>query len=163
MIVSLIAAMDKNRVIGKDNDLPWRIPRDWNYVLDTTFGHPIILGRRNFESMDEALPDRRNIVLTRNTSYSAQGCEVVHSVEEAFKSCKNEDEIFIFGGEQIYRLFLPYVEKMYITKIDYAFEGDTYFPEIDYDEWVETSVYKGIVDIENPYDYYFHTYIRRAR
>ncbi|WP_175987441.1 DfrD/DfrG/DfrK family trimethoprim-resistant dihydrofolate reductase [Bacillus sp. Marseille-Q1617] len=160
MKVSLIAAMDENRVIGKDNDIPWRIPKDWEYVKEVTQGHPIILGRKNLESIGRALPNRRNIVLTRDENYTFQGCEMAHSADEVFELCKHEKEMFIFGGEQIYELFLPYVEKMYITKIHHAFEGDTFFPEIDYSEWNEVSVKKGITDEKNPYIYYFHVYER---
>lgn len=144
MKISLIAAMDKNRVIGKENDIPWRIPRDWEYVKDTTMGYPIILGRKNLESIGRPLPDRRNIVLTRDKYFNFDGCEIAHSIEDVFELCKNEEEIFIFGGEQIYHLFLPYVEKMYITKIHHEFEGDTFSPEVNFDDWKEVSVKKGV-------------------
>ncbi|TWT01911.1 dihydrofolate reductase [Planomicrobium sp. CPCC 101079] len=161
MKVTFIAAMDKNRVIGKDNDIPWRIPRDWEYVKETTEGHSIILGRRNFESIGRALPKRRNIVLTRNPDFWCKGCEIAHSIQEVFGLCKNEQEIFIFGGEEIYRAFLPYAEKMHITRIDHEFEGDTFFPEVDFSQWTEVSVKKGIRDSENPYAYSFHVYESR--
>ncbi|MCK0471889.1 DfrD/DfrG/DfrK family trimethoprim-resistant dihydrofolate reductase [Halalkalibacter sp. APA_J-10(15)] len=161
MKVSLIVAMDKNRVIGKENDIPWRIPKDWEFVKNTTIGQPIILGRKNLESIGRALPQRRNIVLTRDKYYNFEGCEIVHSVEDVFKICNNEKEIFIFGGEQIYKMFLPYVEKMYITKIHHEFEGDTFFPELNFNEWDEASVKKGIKDEKNPYNYYFHVYERK--
>ena len=160
MKVSLIAAMDKNRVIGKENDIPWRIPKDWEYVKNTTKGHPIILGRKNLESIGRALPDRRNIILTRDKGFTFNGCEIVHSIEDVFELCKNEEEIFIFGGEQIYNLFFPYVEKMYITKIHHEFEGDTFFPEVNYEEWNEVFAQKGIKNDKNPYNYYFHVYER---
>ncbi len=111
MKVSLIAAMDKNRVIGKENDIPWRIPKDWEYVKNTTKGHPIILGRKNLESIGRALPDRRNIILTRDKGFTFNGCEIVHSIEDVFELCKNEEEIFIFGGEQIYNLFFLMLRK----------------------------------------------------
>ena len=161
MNVSLIVAMDKNRVIGKENDIPWRIPKDWEYVKNTTSGHPIILGRKNFESIGRALPNRRNIILTSDKDLNFEGCEIVHSIDDVFELCKNEEEIFIFGGEQIYNMFLPYVEKMYITKIYYEFEGDTFFPEVNFDEWKEVSVEKGVMNDKNPYNYYFHVYERK--
>ena len=161
MKVSLIAAMDKNRVIGKENDIPCRIPKDWEYVKNTTKGHPIILGRKNLESIGRALPDRRNIILTRDKGFTFNGCEIVHSIEDVFELCKNEEEIFIFGGEQIYNLFFPYVEKMYITKIHHEFEGDTFFPEVNYEEWNEVFAQKGIKNDKNPYNYYFHVYERK--
>src|SRR5699024_6237570 len=158
MNISLIVAMDKNRVIGKDNDIPWRILNDWEYVKNTTKGYPIILGRRNLESIGRALPDRRNIILTRNKNFNFDGCEIAHSIEDVFELCKNEEEIFIFEGEQIYDIFFPYVKKMYITKIHHEFEGDTFFPEVNFDEWKEVSVKKGSRNDKNPYTYYFHVY-----
>ncbi|QPA31467.1 DfrD/DfrG/DfrK family trimethoprim-resistant dihydrofolate reductase [Thermaerobacillus caldiproteolyticus] len=162
MNISLIVAMDKNRVIGKDNDIPWRLPKDWQYVKKTTMGHPIIVGRKNFESIGRVLPGRKNIVLTRDTDFTFEGCEIAHSIEDVFELCKNEKEIFIFGGEQIYKLFLPYVNKMYITRIHHEFEGDAFFPEANFDEWKEVSVEKGITNDKNPYIYYFHVYERKA-
>ncbi|MDR6555264.1 dihydrofolate reductase [Paenibacillus qinlingensis] len=161
MTISFIVAMDKNRVIGKNNDLPWRLPKEWQYVKKTTMGHSIILGRKNFESIGKALPGRRNIILTRDISFSAQGCEVAHSVTEVFEMCRGEEEIFIFGGEEIYRLFLPYADKLYMTKIDHEFDGDTYFPEIDYTQWNEVSVEQGETDEANPYIYYFYVYTKK--
>lgn len=161
MKVSIIVAMDRNRVIGKDNDIPWRIPKDWEFVKQTTKGHPIILGRRNFESIGRVLPDRRNILLTKNSEFSFPECEIAHSREEVLELCKEEKEIFIFGGEQIYEMFLPDVEKIYMTKIDHVFEGDTFFPEVDRCEWTEISVEKGVRNDQNPYDYYFHVYERK--
>lgn len=161
MNISLIVAMDQHRVIGKNNDIPWRIPKDWEYVKQTTEGYAIILGRKNLESIGRALPNRRNIVLTRNRKFSFPNCEVAHSLEEVFELCKDEEEIFVFGGEEIYRLFLPYVNKMYITKIHHEFKGDTHFPEVDLSEWTEVSVTKGITNKENPYTYYFHVYERK--
>ena len=139
--ISLIVAMDKKRVIGKDNDIPWRISSDWEYVKNTTKGHAIILGRKNLQSIGRALPDRRNIILTRDKNFNFKDCEIAHSIEAAF-------------------MFLPYVEKMYVTKIHHEFEGDTFFPVVNFDDWKEVSVEKGIKDEKNPYDYYFHIYER---
>lgn len=146
MIVSFMVAMDENRVIGKDNNLPWRLPSELQYVKKTTMGHPLIMGRKNYEAIGRPLPGRRNIIVTRNEGYHVEGCEVAHSVEEVFELCKNEEEIFIFGGAQIYDLFLPYVDKLYITKIHHAFEGDTFFPEMDMTNWKEVFVEKGLTD-----------------
>ena len=162
MKISLIVAMDQNRVIGKDNDLPWRIPSDLKYVKKITYGHPIILGRKNFDSIGRALPGRRNIILTRDNALSIDNCEMAHCIQDVFDMCQHEEEIFIFGGEQIYHMFMPYVEKMYITKIHHEFDGDTYFPDIDFNKWDETSVTKGVIDNQNPYTYYYHVYEKRA-
>ena len=160
MKISLIVAMDKNRVIGKDNDIPWRIPADWQYVKKITAGYPIVMGRKNFESIGRVLPLRRNIILTRSDNFSYDGCEVANSIQDVFNLCKHEEEIFIFGGEQVYKMFLPYVEKMYITKIHDEFVGDTFFPEFETNEWKEISVEKGITDQKNPFIYYFHVYVK---
>ncbi|WEG14555.1 dihydrofolate reductase [Pullulanibacillus sp. KACC 23026] len=160
MKVSLIVAMDENQVIGKANKLPWHLPRDWDYVKEMTSGHAIVMGRRCFESIGRPLKNRRNIVLTRELGLSFFGCEMAHSIDEVFKLCENEEEMFIFGGEEIYRLFLPYVHKMYVTRIYEAFEGDTYFPEVDWSEWREVSVTEGLTDQANPYRYDFHIYKR---
>lgn len=156
--ISLIVAMDQNRVIGKENDIPWRIPSDWEYVKKITTGSTIILGRKNFDSIGRPLPNRRNIILTRDNQLTLSDCEIAHSLIEVFELCKKEKEVFIFGGEQIYQMFLPYVEKLYITKIHHEFEGDTFFPSINFDEWKEISVEKGVMNTKNPYHYYFHVY-----
>lgn len=157
---SIIVAMDQNRVIGYKNQLPWRLPKDLEYVRKTTWGHPIVMGRKNFESIGKPLPGRKNIVLTRNRDYRAEGCHVVHSVEDVFRLCDSEEEVFIFGGAEIYRLFFPYVNRLYITKIFHAFEGDTFFPEYREEEWIEVFRQKGVKDKENPYDYVFMIYER---
>lgn len=146
MIISFMVAMDENRVIGKDNKLPWHLPSELQYVKKTTMGHPLIMGRKNYEAIGRPLPGRRNIIVTRNGEYHVEGCEVTHSAEEVFELCQDEEEIFIFGGAQIYDLFLPYVEKLYITKIHHAFDGDTFFPEIDMTDWKEVFVEKGLTD-----------------
>src|SRR5690625_2226082 len=109
--ISLIVLIDKNRVMDKDYKNRWRISSDCVYVTNTTNRHAIILGRKNLKSIGRALPDRRNIILTRDKNFNFKDCEIAHSIEAAFKLCENEEEVFIFGGEQIYVMFLPYVEK----------------------------------------------------
>ncbi|MBH0168060.1 dihydrofolate reductase [Fictibacillus sp. 18YEL24] len=160
MNFSMIAAMDENRVIGKDNDLPWRLQRDWQYVQKITMGKTIVLGRKNFESIGKALPGRKNIVLTRKREFSPENCLIVHSTDELLQTCRGDEEVFIFGGEEIYTQFMPMATKLYLTKIHHTFEGDTYFPEINERDWKEISRVKGIEDKQNPYTYYFHQYIR---
>ena len=160
MITSIIVAMDMNRVIGKDNQLPWRLPRELQYVKQTTMGHPIILGRKNYEAIGRPLPGRRNIVMTKDPHFSAEGCEIAHSVGDVYQLCEGEEEIFIFGGEQIYKLFLEKTDKLYVTVIHHEFEGDTFFPEIDYNQWKEISKVQGITDEKNPYTYFYHVYER---
>ncbi|MBQ0138037.1 MAG: dihydrofolate reductase [Kurthia sp.] len=132
-MISLIVAHDKNHVIGLNNDMPWHLPGDLAYFKRMTMGKPIIMGRNTFESIGRALPGRRNIVITRNTNYTAEGAEVVHSLQEAINLVKDVEEIMIIGGQQIFTEALPLANRLYITEIDYEFEGDTYFPM--YKEW----------------------------
>src|SRR6266446_5198864 len=123
MIISLIAALSSNRVIGKNNDLPWRLPDDMKYFMETTKGHHVIMGRKNYESIPEKfrpLPGRVNLVLTKQAGFSARGCRVVHSLEEGFSTAHlaNEKELFIIGGAEVYRLALPLATKLYLTEIN---------------------------------------------
>lgn len=161
MKISLIVAMDREGAIGRNNKLPWRLPRELAYVKQTTMGCPIIMGRKNFESIGRALPGRRNIILTRDESFAVKDCEIAHSIDGVFELCKAEDEVFIFGGEQIYKQFLPFVEKMYVTKIEHTFKGDTFFPVTDFSDWDEVSVKPGVTDEQNPYTYHYYIYEKR--
>lgn len=146
MKVALIVAMDQDRGIGKDNDLMWNLPVDMQFFKDTTKGHVVVMGRKNYDSIPEKyrpLPGRRNVVLTRNTSFTAQNCEVFNSLEDCLEAFKNEDKeiIFIIGGGEIYRLALEseVVEEMYITHINHSYGADTFFPHFDLNNWnVET-------------------------
>lgn len=140
--------------------MPWRLPRDWQYVQKITMGKTIVLGRKNFESIGRVLPGRKNIVLTRKRDLSPQNCLIVHSIDEVLQTCRSDEEVFIFGGEEIYTQFMPMITKLYLTKIHHVFEGDTYFPEINERDWKEISRVKGIKDKQNPYTYYFHQYMR---
>lgn len=127
-MISLIVAMSSNSVIGKDNKLPWSIPEDLRYFKDITTGHTVIMGRKTYESIGKALPNRRNIILTQNRDFLAEGCTVVHSVNEVWQLFNREEEIFVIGGSEIYHLFLPFASKLYITQIHAEIEGDTFFP-----------------------------------
>ena len=138
MIISLIAAMGKNRVIGKDNSLPWKLPADLKRFRQITLGKPVVMGRKTFESLGKPLPNRKNIVITRDKNYKAEGCIVVHSVENALKAAEGNEEVMVIGGEQIFREVLPIANRMYLTFIDKDFEGDAYFPEYNQKEWKET-------------------------
>ncbi|GGE59152.1 dihydrofolate reductase [Priestia taiwanensis] len=155
-MISLIWAMDENRLIGKDNDLPWRLPAELAYFKRTTMGQPIIMGRKTYESIGRPLPGRENIVVTRNSDFTAEGVTVVHSLHEALEQTK-ETEAFVIGGAQIYKEALPLASRLYVTHIHHAFEGDTYFPEIP-KEWKVISSEKGLNDEKNPYDYDFVVY-----
>ena len=144
MSISMIAAMTRNRVIGKDNDLPWHLPDDFDYFKSTTKHHHVILGRRNYESLPHKfrpLPHRTNVIVTRDPSYSAPGAVVTGSLEEALGIARTaqDDEAFIIGGGEIYRLGLSITDRIYLTEIDTELEGDTTFPELDMDDWREVS------------------------
>ncbi|MAH02147.1 type 3 dihydrofolate reductase [Candidatus Woesearchaeota archaeon] len=155
MIISLIAAMDKNRVIGKGGKLPWNLPADMKYFKDKTLGKPIIMGRKTYESLGKPLPNRTNIIITRDRDYKAEGCIVVHSAEEALKAAEGDEEVMIIGGSQIYKELLPKTNRMYLTIVDADFEGDTFFPEYDVKEWKETAYEEHERDAENQYNYTF--------
>lgn len=154
--------MGRDNVIGKDNKMPWDIPADLRYFKDVTMGHPVVCGRKTLESMGGPLKGRRNIILTRNRDYEPdKGCEIVHSVEEVLQLfSKSKEEVFIIGGAEIYKMFLPYANKLYITTIDQEFEGDTFFPNISEGEWTEVAVKEGPTDEKNPYHYQFRVFER---
>lgn len=138
--VSLIAAVAANGVIGDNNALPWRLPEDLRRFKALTLGHPVIMGRKTFESIGRPLPGRRNIVISRNREYAAAGCEVAASLEAALEACRNgSDEVFIIGGAQIYAEALPLAQRLYLTEISRDFEGDARFPAFDRNRWRETS------------------------
>lgn len=135
MIVSVIAAVANNNVIGKDNKLIWHIPEDLKYFKDLTTGHAIIMGRKTYESIGRPLPNRQNIVISRTPSeYSSDGVTYVSSLQEAIDSAKG-NELFIIGGESIYRAAMSLADKLYITRIYADYEGDTFFPEVDENIW----------------------------
>ncbi len=154
MIISLIAAMGKNRVIGRNGKLPWSMPADLKFFRDTTMGKPIIMGRKTFESMQNPLPDRKNIVITHDKDYKAKGAVVVHSIDEALKAAKNSEEIMVIGGQKIFEQFMQKAKRIYLTIIGGNFEGDTFFPKLG-KEWKEIKKEEHKGDEKNPHDYSF--------
>jgi dihydrofolate reductase len=163
MKVSLIVAVANNGVIGKDNDLIWHLPKDMGFFKETTLGHHVIMGRKNFESIPERfrpLANRTNVIITRNSDYKAEGCVVVNSVEQALEAAKQNGDIqpFIIGGGQIYKLALEnnLVDKIYLTKVHHTFDGDTFFPELN-NEWKEVNKTVNKADEKHAYDYDFIT------
>nr|AIA15609.1 Dihydrofolate reductase [uncultured bacterium] len=158
MSLSYIFAMDRNRVIGNENKLPWHLPADLKFFKKTTMGHPILMGRKTYESIGKPLPGRQNIVLTRSADYEADGCDIVHTAPEAIARFGESEEAFVIGGAELFHLFMPYADKMYITRIDHSFEGDTFFPEIREEEWRLIHVEQGVRDEQNPYAYRFEIY-----
>ncbi|OGW29628.1 MAG: dihydrofolate reductase [Nitrospirae bacterium GWC2_57_13] len=130
MIISLIAAVAENSVIGRNGALPWHIPSDLKRFNDMTRGHTVIMGRKTFESIGRPLPGRRNIVLTRRRGYQAEGCDIVHDLDSAFAACAGEAEVFIGGGGEVYAGTIHLADRIYLTCVKAAVEGDTLFPEI---------------------------------
>ncbi len=163
MIISLIVAASENNIIGKDNQMIWHMPADLMYFKKVTLDHHIIMGRKNFEAMNKPLPGRTNIIITRQNGYHKEGCIVVHSLEEGLTIAEGngETEAMIIGGGEIYRLALPIAHKIYLTRIHGTFEGDTSFPEIDKNNWVENTIDVLKSDDANPYDYTFLVYERK--
>lgn len=138
MIVSLIAAVADNGVIGRDNDLPWRIKSEMQYFKRTTMGAPVIMGRKNYDAMKRALPGRKNIVMTRDTSFALTDADIAHTPDAALQLAAGAPETFVIGGAEIYRLMLPLAHKIYLTEVHLKPEGDVVFPAFDRGEWVET-------------------------
>ncbi len=135
MTLSLVVAASSNNVIGRDGGLPWHLPDDLRQFKRLTTGKAVIMGRSTYESIGRPLPDRRNIVMTRNADYVADGCDVVSSVSEAIDALEGAEEAMIIGGGQVYRDFLPLADRIYLTRVQAEVEGDTYFPEIDEATW----------------------------
>lgn len=163
MKVSLVAAVARNGVIGKNNDLPWHLPDDMKFFMNVTKGHYVILGRKNFESLPEKykpLPNRTNVVVTRQMGYTAQGCIVVNNIEDALKVAEkgNEQEAMVIGGSDIYALALPYADRLYITEIHADVEGDVVFPEFDKTVWKEVSRVPHQQDERHAYAFDFVVY-----
>ncbi|MCA9742733.1 MAG: type 3 dihydrofolate reductase [Deferribacteres bacterium] len=161
MLISLIAAMDKNRLIGKDNGLPWRLPADLRHFKTITMGKPVIMGRKTHESIGFVLPGRHNIVVTHNQSYSADGCSVVHSFEQALQAAANVDEVVVIGGATLYKSALAKADRLYLTFIEGEFNGDAYFPEFDISMWLEAERQDFQPDEKNLHAYSFVTYERK--
>ncbi|WP_240701156.1 type 3 dihydrofolate reductase [Pseudoalteromonas sp. CO325X] len=158
MKISMIAAMAKGRIIGKDNDMPWHLPADLKHFKQVTLGKPVIMGRKTLESIGRALPGRRNIVITRNSDYAFEGAEVVTSVQQALAQVEDVEEVMVIGGGHIYEQFLPLASSLYLTFIDLQVEGDTRFP--DYEQvgrWRCVERVSHSKDATNPHNYEFVT------
>lgn len=155
MIISQIVAVSKNWVIGKDNHLPWNMPSDAKYFHDITTGHPVIMGRKNYEANKKALPGRLNIVVTRKSNFQPEDAIVVHSIDQAL-GIVNHPEVFIVGGGEIYRETLDITDRIYITVIDTLVEGDTFYPEIDFSDYKILSKDPHSADEQNPYNWTYY-------
>ena len=161
-MLSIIVAKAKNNIIGKENKLIWHLPEDLKHFKELTTGHTIIMGRKTFESLGRALPNRKHVVFSQNPDFKVddENVEIVHSMLQIQEYIENEEENFVIGGAMIYNLLMPYVTKLYVTQINKDFEGDTFFPKIDENVWKEVSREKGLKNEENNLDYEFIMYER---
>jgi len=157
-IISLVAAMAKNRVIGKDNQMPWHLPADLQHFKNVTMGKPIIMGRKTFESIGRALPGRRNIVITSNPDFSAEGCDSASSFEQALALVAEAEEVMVIGGGSLYQQTLPLADRLYLTFIALEVDGDTHFPQYRQLALTETKRESFKADERNPFDYEFVDY-----
>ena len=160
-MISLIAVVASNGVIGRAGKLPWHLPADLAYVKRVTMGHTLIMGRKTFQSIGRPLPGRKTVILTRDPNFSAAGCEVVYTIQQALDAA-DPGEIFVAGGADIYRLFLPLAERMYITHIDADIDGDTFFPAFAKDQWEAVSETPGVVNRANRLPHRFVVYEKRG-
>ena len=162
-MLSIIVAKAKNNIIGKDNQMLWKIPDDLKRFKERTTGHTIIMGRKTFESLGGILPDRMHIILSRNPDFNIDSdyVKVVHSLLELQEYIENEEENFVIGGAIIYNLLMPYAKKMYVTQLNKNFEGDALFPRINEEEWKEISREIGPKDGANDFDYEYITYLKK--
>ena len=165
--LSMMVAKASNNVIGRDNKLPWYLPNDLKYFKQVTFGKPVIMGRKTWESLKGPLPGRTNIVITRQPDYLADGAKVVATLDDAVAMAENvafiegQEEAVIMGGAEIYSLALPQAERLYLTEVHANVEGDTFFPEYDASEWQQIAREDFVAEGPNPYDYSFVVYERQ--
>lgn len=163
MIVSLLLAASENNVIGKDNQLPWHLPQDLKYFKNLTWGLPILMGRKTFDSIGKPLLGRKSIVITRNESWRHEGVEVVHSIDEAIQKAEafGAKEIFVIGGAEIFKTALPVAGRIYLTRIHHRFDGDVFFPEISAGEWNLVSNRYCAADEKNVYNHTYQVWERK--
>ena len=162
-MLSIIVAKAKNNIIGKDNSLIWHMPEDLKRFKKLTTGHTIIMGRRTFESLGRILPNRHHVILCNDMKMNIddENVEILEDISMLDKYINSDEENFVIGGATMYKLLMPYANKMYITKIDKDFVGDVYFPEIKDEEWKVTSEKPGLKNEQNPFDYKYLTYERK--
>ncbi|OGT19311.1 MAG: dihydrofolate reductase [Gammaproteobacteria bacterium RBG_16_57_12] len=159
-MISIIVAMADNRVIGIGNRLPWHLPGDLKWFRQNTLGKPVIMGRKTFESIGRPLPDRTNIIVTRDRDYHQAGCLVAHSIDEALNACREAAEVMIMGGASFYEQLLPRADRLYLTQVHAEVPGDAWFPDIDWTQWRETWREDHGGDDKNPYPYSLVRYER---
>jgi dihydrofolate reductase len=156
MKIAIIVAMDENKLIGKNNDLPWKLSADLQYFRKITMGKPLVMGRNTHQSIGRVLPGRKNIVITTQAGFKAEGCCVVSSIEQALEACGDVDEVMVMGGASLYKQFLPHADRMYLTHVHATLDdGDTWFPEWQKTDWLEVSREDHDSDDKNQYPYSF--------
>ena len=162
-MLSIIVAIANENVIGKDNQLIWHLPEDLKRFKEITTGHKMIMGRKTFESLGRVLPNRKHIILCNDMQMNIddENVEILDDISKLDKYINSDEECFVIGGATIYKLLMPYANKMYITKINQDFEGDVWFPEIKEDMWEEISREKGLKNEKNPFDYDYITYVKK--
>jgi dihydrofolate reductase len=160
--ISIVAALARNRAIGRDNTMPWRLPEDLKRFKRLTLGHAVIMGRKTFESIGSPLSGRNNIVLTRSRDWAPSGCVVAHTLESAIAAIDESQDAFVIGGAQIYALAMPLARRLYMTEIERDFDGDAFFPEFDRSHWREISRERHASGGPEGFDYAFVEYERSA-
>ncbi len=155
MIISIIVAMDKKGVIGLEGSLPWRLSADLKHFKKVTMGKPLIMGRKTHESVGRPLPGRKNIILSRSKEFKAEGCVVVHLLDDAFQVAGDVEEVMIMGGSGVYNKSLASAHRLYLTEVHADVKGDVYFPEFDKGEWIEVEREAHLTDEQNDFDYSF--------
>lgn len=158
MKLTAVVALDENRVIGLDNKLPWNMPADLQHFKKITLGKPILMGRKTYESIGRPLPKRRNIIISRDKNFAADGCEIFASPDAALHALQDCPEVMLIGGAQLFSQLLPKLTHLELTTIHHQFMGDTFFPELDFTQWQEITRETHPADAENPYSYTFLSY-----
>jgi dihydrofolate reductase len=159
-LISIIAALDKNGVIGKNNHLPWNIREDLKHFREITMGHPVIMGRKTWMSIGKPLEGRTNIILTHDSGFSIPGCITVNSIQQVMNDFPDQD-ILVIGGAELFRQFIPLAGRIFLTRINHEFDGDTYFPDISWDNWLLVSYERK--HSEEGYDLSFETWEKKLR
>ncbi|WP_059105877.1 dihydrofolate reductase [Shouchella shacheensis] len=159
-MISFVYAMDQERAIGKNNELPWYLPADLRHFKQVTTGHTIVMGRKTYQSIGKPLPNRKNVVLTRDANFTAEGVKVIHSKKELLDLASSEEETFVIGGAELFKLLWDVSDKQYVTVIEHVFDGDTFAPGIDERKWELVESVRGTMDEKNRYPHEFRTYIR---
>ena len=160
-MIIMIAAAAENNALGKDNKIVWHLPNDYKRFRRLTTGHHIIMGRKTFESLKKPLPDRKHIIITRQKEYKAEGCIVVDTMQKALDACPKDQNSFIIGGGEIYKLGISYADKIELTRVHGTFEADAFFPEINEGEWKLEKSERNEKDESHNYEYTYQTFVRK--